>query len=268
MNAVTTLHARRAVSIRPISAKGLSLFDTDRRATHATVTANYLYVTRQAGRDALGRLDFRYRDDLVAHGLELPANHPRWAEEDGRIWREADAATVDLASDAVRAWHVVVSLPEGSDGDAWVTMVRDYAHTTIAAHGPAVAWAIHAKPDGDGGWCVPPHAHLLMTTRVWRHDARHGETVPSWCGPAMQARLHSDWLTKLPDAMRAAAVTPYQAGTYTPANPDCVALIEFFEHPPRQRGVPAMRGIRHRPSRRIRVQRTPPPSALPDQPGT
>jgi len=105
-----------------------------------------------------------------------------------------------------------------------------------------------------------------MTTRVWRHDARHGETVPSWCGPAMQARLHSDWLTKLPDAMRAAAVTPYQAGTYTPANPDCVALIDIFEHPPRQLGGRAMRGIRHRPSRRIRVRRTPLPSALPDQP--
>jgi hypothetical protein len=266
MNAITTLHARRAVSIRPISAAGFRLFDTDRRATHATVTANSLYVTRQAGHDALGPLDFRHRDDLVADGLELPANHPRWAEEDGRIWREADAATADLAPDAVRAWHVVVTLPETHDADDWIAMVRNYARTTIAAHGPAVAWAIHAKPDGDGGWCVPPHAHLVLTTRVWRHDARHGHTVPSWRGPAIQARLHADWLARLPDAMRVAATTPYRAGTYTPAHPDCAALIGLFGGEPRQLHATSRRGIRRRPSRRIRLMRTAPSLSSPDQP--
>jgi hypothetical protein len=254
MNAITTLHARRAVSIRPISATGFSLFDTDRRATHATVTANYLYVTRQAGHDALGPLDFRSRDDLIAHGLELPANHPRWAEEEGRIWREADAATANLATDAVRARHVVVTLPETGNADDWIAMVRDYTRVTIAAHGPAVAWAIHAKPDGDGGWCVPPHAHLVMTTRVWRHDARHGYTVPSWCGPAMQARLHADWLARLPDAMRAAATTPYRAGTYTPAHPDCGALAKLFGNTAPTTEKPIARRIRRRPSRRIRKE--------------
>lgn len=228
MNAITTLHARRAVSIRPISAAGYRRFDTDRRATHATVTANYLYVTREAGHDALGRLDFRHRNDLVAYGLELPANHPRWAEEDGLIWREADAATADLPPDAVRAWHVVVTLPETCNADDWIAMVREYARNTIAAHGPAVTWAIHATPDGTGGWCVPPHAHILITTRVWRHDARHGHVVLSWCGPAMQARLHGDWLAKLPPTMRAAAATPYRSGAYMPAHPDCAALADLF----------------------------------------
>lgn len=265
MNAITTLHARRAVSIRPISATGLRSFDTDRRATHATVTANFLYVNRRAGHDELGRLDFRHRGDLVAHGLELPANHPRWAKEEGRIWHEADAATTNLASDAVRAWHVVVSLPKTSDTDDWIAMVRDYARTTIAVHGPAVAWAIHAKADGDGGWCVPPHAHLVMTTRVWRHDARHGATVPTWCGPAMQARLHADWLARLPATMRAAAATPYRAGTYTPAHPDCSALIALFGGKARKLGEANKRGIRCRSKRRIRLMRTPTPSASPDQ---
>lgn len=70
--------------------------------------------------------------------------------------------------------------------------MRGYAQNTIARHGPVVAWAIHGKPDGDGGWNVPPHAHLLITTRVWWHDVRHGATVPSWCGPAMQGCLHAD----------------------------------------------------------------------------
>ncbi|MEG3082026.1 MobA/MobL family protein [Sphingomonas sp. PB2P12] len=267
MNAVTTLHARRAVSIRPISARGFGLFETDRRATHATVTANYLYITRQAGPDALGFLDFRHRDDLIAFGLELPASHPRWAEEEGRIWREADVATTHLAPDAVLAWHLVITLPETCHAGDWVTMVRDYARITIAAHGPTVTWAIHAKPGGAEGWAVPPHAHLLMTTRVWRHDARHGKTVPTWCGPAMQARLHADWLTRLPDAMRAAATTPYRAGIYAPAHPDCAALVGLFGGPAHQRGAPSRRSIRHRPSRRIRLMRKPPPLASPDQRG-
>lgn len=267
MNAVTTLHARRAVSIRPISARGFGLFDTDRRATHATATANYLYITRQAGHDALGFLDFRSRDDLVAHGLELPANHPLWAEQDGRIWREADAVAANHAPDAVRAWHVVATLPEARDADGWITMVRDYARNTIAAHGPVVAWAIHAKPDGDESLCVPPHAHLVMTTRVWRHNVRHGQTAPTWCGPAMQARLHADWLAMLPDAMRTAATTPYRAGEYTPAHPDCAALIDLFGGTAHQCGASSRRGVRHRPSRRIRLTRTPPPLASPDQLG-
>lgn len=174
MNAITTLHARRAVSIRPVSTIGLTTFSGDRRATHAMAYGNYLYITRQAGRDPLGPLDYRHRDDLVAHGLELPANHPRWAEEDGGIWREIDGATADLAPDAVRAWHVVVTLPADGDADEWIRLVRGYAQDTIARHGPGVAWAIHARPDGDSGWNVPPHAHVLITTRVWRHEARHG----------------------------------------------------------------------------------------------
>lgn len=252
MTAITTLHARRAVSIRPVSATGLATFSGDRRATHATAYGNYLYITRQAGRDALGPLDYRHRDDLVAEGLELPVDHPRWAEGDGRIWCEIDAATANLASDAVRAWHVVVTLPADFGADEWIRLVRSYAQDTIARHGPVVAWAIHAKPDGDGGWHVPPHAHLLITTRVWRHDRRHGATVPSWCGPAMQARLHGDWLARLPADMRAAAATPYRSGTYTPAHPDCGALTDLFTGALCQDGASTTRRIRHRPSRRIR----------------
>lgn len=117
MDAITTLHARRTVSIRSVSATGLASSSDDRRATHATAFGNYLYITRPAGRDTLGPLDYRSRDDLVAHGLELPAHHPCWAEEDERVWREIDTATAGLAPDAVRAWHVVVTLTADVDAD-------------------------------------------------------------------------------------------------------------------------------------------------------
>ena len=132
--------------------------------------------------------------------------------------------------------------PKAADSDAQPEPMDFSDDTTIAAHGPAVAWAIHASPDGDSGWRVPPHAHLLITTRVWRHDARHGATVPTWCGPAMQARLHTGWLARLPDAMRAAAATPYRAGPYTPAHPDCAALVG-----------PSTGAMSHRPLRILSV---------------
>lgn len=233
MNAMTNmtnqpLHLRRPVSIRPISAAGWHAMDGDRRSTHASAEANYLYITRGRGTDARGTLDYRHRGDLVAHGLELPASHPLWAREPGRIWRKVDAATARLAADAVRGWHMVVTLPDDRDATDWIAMVRDYARATIARHGPAVAWAIHAGSTSADGGAVPPHAHLIMTTRSWRHDARHGRTVPGWCGPAMRARLHADWLARLPERMRAAAASPYRAGSYTPAHPDCTALAGMF----------------------------------------
>jgi hypothetical protein len=223
------LHLRRSVSIRPVSATGWHQMAGDRRFTHRSAEVSHLYITRAVGRDAHGTIDFRHRRDLVACGFDLPSRHPAWATEPGRIWRDADAATAGLSTDAIRCWHIVVTLPKHSDAEAWFDMVRAYARDTIAAHGPAVAWAIHARGGGSGEVIIPPHAHLLMTTRGWRHDASHGKTIPSWCGPSMRARLHADWLARLPAFMRAASATPYRAGEYRPAHPDCSAIAHLFE---------------------------------------
>ncbi|EZP73066.1 hypothetical protein BV96_01256 [Sphingomonas paucimobilis] len=225
------LHLRRSVSIRPISAVGWQAMSGDRRFTHASAWANHVYIMRGAGSDDRGTLDYRHRTDLVAHGLELPSRHPVWATEDGRIWRELDAATATLAPDAIRAWHLVVTLPPELDEDQWIATVRRYAREVIAVHGPAVAWAIHAPEAPD----AHPHAHLLMTTRVWRHDAHHGQSVPGWCGPSMRQRLHAEWLSTLPDEMRQAATSAYRAGSLAPAHPDCSALEQLFEREAKER---------------------------------
>lgn len=49
-----SLHQRRPVSIRPVSTTGFSRLADDRRFTHRSAEANYLYITRGAGRDAYG----------------------------------------------------------------------------------------------------------------------------------------------------------------------------------------------------------------------
>lgn len=254
MNATTNLplHLRRPVSIRPVSAQGWQQMSGDRRATHASVLANYHYITRSRGEDARGTIDYRHRDDLVGHGLALPRNHPLWATEPGRLWREADAATGNLPADAIRAWHVVVSLQADLEPMDWLAMVNDYAESSIAAHGPAVAWAIHAQRHPDGTWHIPPHAHLLMTTRAWRHDAGHGKTVPAWCGAAMRGRLHEAWLANLPADMRAAATSAFSVGSAAPARLDCSALEDLFGNPPLRRSKLAAQRIRARSSRKLK----------------
>jgi hypothetical protein len=90
---------------------------------------------------------------------------------------------------------MVVTLPAEAAPDEWIAMVRRHAQDSIAAHGPVVAWAIHANGSCDE--TTPPHAHLLMTTRVWRHGARHGQTVPNWCatsdGATFAQRAFKPW---------------------------------------------------------------------------
>lgn len=228
MNAITTLHARRPVSIRPISSTGMRAMSGDRRATLAGAEANYLYITRGHGTDARGPLDYRARGDLVAHGLQLPPRHPCWATEPGRIRRELDRIMAGEAPDAISAWHVVVSLPDDRESDCWVHMVREYAATTIAQHGPAVAWAIHFRPRSSPEGPIAPHAHLLLTTRRWKRGARQGETVKTWCGPAIRARLYGNWLARLPATMRVEAASPYRCGNWLPAMPDCSAIAHLF----------------------------------------
>ena len=223
-----SLHDRRAVSIRPISTRGLISMSGDRRATLAGACANYLYITRQRGQDARGVVDYRNRDDLVASGLELPSHHPVWAEEPGRIWRELDASTQGAAPDAVRAWHIVVTLPDALQGPEWAPMVRSFARNTLVARGPAVEWAIHAKHNAASGWLIRPHAHLLMTTRGWKHNASFGQSIPAWHGAAVRSAIHADWLAVLPPVMRQAATVPYRYGGYSPAHPDCSKITHLF----------------------------------------
>ncbi|MGN8000849.1 MobA/MobL family protein [Sphingomonas sp. 22176] len=200
----------------------------DRRATLRGAYANFLYITRQAGSDAYGTIDYTHRADLVAHGLELPPSHPKWAREPGRIWREVDMAAEDLRSDAVKAWHIALTLPAGLSQQEAVARVREFSRETLVRRGPAVAWAIHAEADTMGGWKIRPHVHLLMTTRGWKHNANFGRPIAAWHGAAIRAAIHVDWLARLPISMQRAASAPYRSSTYVPAYPDCSAIAHLL----------------------------------------
>jgi len=183
-------------AIRPIS---LCWRAMGRMPAYKTATSNAAYIMRDDGvTDRFGSMPQAFatrRYELRAGGLLLPNSAPKWAEEPYRIWQEADAAT-DATGDptAVSAWHVMCEIPKGLSANAWERLVREFVGSEIVAKGAAAQWAIHAVEGDEGTWIVAPHAHVIVSARRWRHDARHGERHSGWAGEwAVQTRLAAAW---------------------------------------------------------------------------
>jgi hypothetical protein len=195
---MTSIHDRRPFVIRPVSRTGWKQgLGTDRRATHKTATANYLYIKRLDGCDLIGSLPkFSQRNDLVDADLAVPYSAPDWAVEPGLIWREIDTALKDKAEDAVSARHIVMTLPKGGAAQEWRRLIERFSEEHFTRKGMICDWAIHAKAQQGSGWLTRPHAHLLITARGWKHDRRHGLQHPVWCrGDSARRHLEEAWLT-------------------------------------------------------------------------
>lgn len=41
-------------------------------------------------------------------------------------------------------------------------------------------------------WAIPPHVHLLCTTRFWRPNLRKGDRQKQWLANAAQIRVAED----------------------------------------------------------------------------
>lgn len=181
--------------VRPIS----EAWRLDRRMpAYKTAVANVAYIWRDSDADdRFGAMPTKFaerRCELRGAGLILPASAPVWATRGYAIWEEADAATV--ATDdptAVAAWHVLMEIPALTAPCRWTQLVTGFVDNELSRRGAAVAWAIHAL-QGDEGWIVRPHAHLIVTARHWRHDCRQGYRHPAWIGSwAAQKRLEFAW---------------------------------------------------------------------------
>lgn len=130
------------------------------------------YISRSARVDLDGKkFDFSHRkDELVAHGVVLPAGAPGWANEPGQLWREAERAeqTVDRKTGEVRwkkrgqtAKHMVIALPRELTDQQQQELVEAFIDQVLQPlrHGVALEWAIH-RDSGN------PHAHLIYSTRT------------------------------------------------------------------------------------------------------
>ncbi|WP_375271096.1 MobA/MobL family protein [Sphingomonas sp.] len=169
-----------------------------RMPAYKTAVSNTAYIWRDSAPvDRFGPMPAKFaerRCELRGAGLILPASAPDWATIDYTIWEEADAATMATGDPtAVAAWHVMMEIPVTIRPDRWKWLVTGFAERELAARGAAVAWAIHAL-QGDDGWIVNPHAHLIVTARYWRHDHRQGQRHPAWIGSwEAQKRLEFAW---------------------------------------------------------------------------
>lgn len=182
--------------VRPISEQWRFF---DRSPAYKTAVANVAYIWRDSSAvDRFGQMPAKFaerRYELQGAGLILPGSAPVWATKGYKIWEEADIATVATGDPtAVSAWHVLMEIPETVSPGSWTPLVTGFVERELCALGAATAWAIHAVDGADHDWIVRPHAHLIVTSRVWRHDRRHGQRHPAWAGSlGTQKRLEFAW---------------------------------------------------------------------------
>jgi MobA/MobL family len=96
------------------------------------------------------------------------------------LWQEADSAVAKLGPEEVVAAHLVGSLPEDYDPDAWDDKIAEWLDDQFVYRGMAVDYAVHALRHEDGSWKLRPHIHMLVTLRVWRDDQYKGRRQRSW----------------------------------------------------------------------------------------
>ena len=173
--------------VRAISEEWMS---ANKVPAYKTAVANVAYIWRDsAPTDRFGPLPAAFaqrRFELRSAGLILPGSAPLWAAQDYAVWAEADAATFATGDPtAIAGWHMVLGIPDRVPAAAWRGLITSFVERELAAKGRVTAWAIHALA-GEDGWIIAPHAHLIVTARGWRHDARHGRrgvgSIGSWGG--------------------------------------------------------------------------------------
>lgn len=168
------------------------------RRTYKSAVANFLYMMRQEGSDQFGVVPSGYMakaDDLVVVGRRHPLRIAPDLTAGPKLWDEADQATSREPAQAA-AMHVILTLPPVPRED-WQPLVETFIDDNIVQLGMITDFAIHAKADGDGGWDVHPHCHLLITTRRWRSDQRKGQRMRPWLQSKAQVdALESAWLAR------------------------------------------------------------------------
>lgn len=167
--------------------------------TFWSATSNALYIRRETGADMFGPTpDFAAKlidyPDLVAHGRRGPIGCDADDVADLALWRAADeAAVTDRPSQPV-AWHAIGWLPTALGEAGWRELVLQFLDERFVANGQAVDWAIHALPDGQGGWIKKPHVHVIATARFWK-GPRIGQPQAAWLTTAKsRSALEAAWV--------------------------------------------------------------------------
>ncbi len=212
LHMLNIVHENRARAIHALAKpehtpfKAVSVFHPDPgnpdreagRQTYKSAVANYLYMMRQEGSDLFGSVPNGYMakaDDLIFTGRRHPLKIAPDLTAGHKLWNEADIASSRNPAQAA-AMHVILTLPP-VPREEWLPLVETFIDDNLVARGMVIDFALHAKPDSDGGWEVHPHAHLLITTRRWRSDQRKGQRMRPWLYSKAQLHaLESAWLVR------------------------------------------------------------------------
>lgn len=191
----TTIHENRPFNLRYIVREPGGIHGDDMRMLHRTATCNYFYIMRQTGSDEFGPTpDFAARRDLFDHGRRAPVAGYDKAYAGVKIWEAADLAARERRPQLATAMHAVGSLPRDGDLRSWRAIIEAFGEDHIASQGIVVDWAIHCKPDDEGGFEVIPHTHFILSSRQWRLDRDHGRHQKPWLSTKAQVdRLADAW---------------------------------------------------------------------------
>lgn len=177
----------------------------DNCRTFWTATANALYIVRRNGEDVFGPTpDFAAKladcPDLVAHGRRGPIGCDAPNIDGLGLWQAADAAAlVDRPSQPV-AFHAIGWLPTASDEAGWIELILQFLDEQIVTNGMIADWAIHARPDDNGGGIKKPHMHAVITSRFWK-GPRVGQPQAAWFATAKRRNAAGDaWTALMPPA--------------------------------------------------------------------
>jgi len=183
---MTTLYTSRPFNLRYAVRQRTARYTPELLRTHRTAQASWLYIHRRHGIDDFGPTpDWSQRDDLVAAGRAAPARANDPALDGVRLWMQADVHAAAIRPDEPACAHAVGSLPMGEDIAGWCNLVTGFCEDHLVSQGMVCDWAIHHR-DADGERpAIPPHVHMIVTTRVY--DPAHADL-----GKVRQAWLRTD----------------------------------------------------------------------------
>lgn len=190
------IHQARPFNTRYVIASPISRHGDDLRTTHRTARCNYWYINRQDGVDEFGATpNFAARTDLVDRGRVGPARASDPALEGIRLWTSMDAVAQVVRPGEATLAHCVGSLPLHEDPAIWRDMVEGFIEDHLASQGMIADWAIHAQDEAPDRRVILPHAHLLISTRVYdRSHPEFGKRRQTWLRtPAAAKSLAEKW---------------------------------------------------------------------------
>lgn len=187
----------RPMQISPIIHPRHGLADPKSR-TFWSAKVNALYIVRAKGSDLFGEAPdwsdrLAHGNDVVEHGRRGPIGCDKDPVRGMAIWDAADlAATTDRPSVAV-AHHLIGWFPLDADPATWREMALTFIDDQLVRQGMITDWAIHALPDGQGGWLKKPHLHAIACSRFFK-GSRAGQPNEPWLiTAASRSKAISAW---------------------------------------------------------------------------